>query len=66
NARGLMQLVALNLGLAAGIVTQAMFSALVVVAITTTVMATPLLALLDRRDRVRAGRPREAVAAGGR
>ncbi|WP_031035658.1 cation:proton antiporter [Streptomyces sp. NRRL F-5650] len=66
NARGLMQLVALNLGLAAGIVTQAMFSALVVVAITTTVMATPLLALLDRRDRMRAGRPREAVAVGGR
>ncbi|MGV9900791.1 cation:proton antiporter [Streptomyces tendae] len=61
NARGLMQLVALNLGLAAGIVTQAMFSALVVVAITTTVMATPLLALLDRRDRGRADHPREPV-----
>ncbi|MCZ9343809.1 cation:proton antiporter, partial [Streptomyces sp. TRM76130] len=56
NARGLMQLIALNLGLAAGIVTQAMFSALVVVAIVTTVMATPLLALIDRRERTRAGR----------
>ncbi|HWU08185.1 MAG TPA: cation:proton antiporter [Streptomyces sp.] len=65
NARGLMQLIALNLGLAAGIVTQAMFSALVVVAITTTVMATPLLAVLDRRERpARAGHPEETVAAG--
>ncbi|MFK0118059.1 cation:proton antiporter [Streptomyces sp. NPDC090994] len=72
NARGLMQLIALNLGLAAGIVTQAMFSALVVVAIVTTVMATPLLALIDRRERIRDGRdeghgrderPRPAVVA---
>lgn len=51
NARGLMQLIALNLGLAAGIVTQAMFSALVVVAIVTTVMATPLLSWIDRREK---------------
>ncbi|CAM5683762.1 cation:proton antiporter [Streptomyces fumanus] len=60
NARGLMQLIALNLGLAAGIVTQAMFSALVVVAIVTTVMATPLLTWIDRRERPRGerdGRP---------
>jgi Kef-type K+ transport system membrane component KefB len=56
NARGLMQLIALNLGLAAGIVTQAMFSALVVVAIVTTVMATPLLALIDRWERSRGER----------
>ncbi|MFD7711931.1 cation:proton antiporter [Streptomyces sp. NPDC059785] len=67
NARGLMQLIALNLGLAAGIVTQAMFSALVVVAIVTTVMATPLLALIDRRERRRGeqaqDRPPAAVAA---
>ncbi|WP_439943769.1 cation:proton antiporter [Streptomyces sp. BBFR115] len=64
NARGLMQLIALNLGLAAGIVTRAMFSALVVVALVTTVMATPLLRLIDRRDR--AGRqdpPLRAVPA---
>jgi Kef-type K+ transport system membrane component KefB len=63
NARGLMQLIALNLGLAAGIVTQAMFSALVVVAIVTTVMATPLLALIDRHDRTRKEPPLRAVAA---
>jgi Kef-type K+ transport system membrane component KefB len=56
NARGLMQLIALNLGLAAGIVTQAMFSALVVVAIVTTVMATPLLTWIDHRERPRGER----------
>ncbi|MEE1940966.1 hypothetical protein V1L54_16395 [Streptomyces sp. TRM 70361] len=50
NARGLVQLIALNLG-PAGIVTQAMFSALVVVAVVTTVMAPPPLTLLYRRER---------------
>ncbi|MFE6282297.1 cation:proton antiporter [Streptomyces sp. NPDC057877] len=57
NARGLMQLIALNLGLAAGIVTQALFSALVVVAVVTTVMATPLLTWVDRRERARSDGP---------
>ncbi|MGW0820297.1 cation:proton antiporter [Streptomyces sp. NPDC002845] len=50
NARGLMQLIALNIGLAAGIVTEALFSALVLVALVTTVMTAPLLSWLDRRD----------------
>ncbi len=64
NARGLMQLIALNLGLAAGIVTQAIFSALVVVAIVTTVAATPLIALIERVERRRGTKTRqhEAVA----
>ncbi|GAA3465075.1 cation:proton antiporter [Saccharothrix longispora] len=53
NARGLMQLIALNVGLAAGIVTPALFSALVVVALVTTTMATPVLSLFDRLDRRR-------------
>lgn len=63
NARGLMQLIALNLGLAAGIVTQAMFSALVVVAIVTTVMATPLLTLIAWRERTGGGRTPRSVPA---
>ncbi|TKA00274.1 cation:proton antiporter [Actinacidiphila oryziradicis] len=54
NARGLMQLIAINVGLAAGIVSPAMFSVLVVVALVTTVMATPLLSLWDRIDAGRA------------
>ncbi|KOU07388.1 cation:proton antiporter [Streptomyces sp. NRRL F-5755] len=59
NARGLMQLIAINIGLAAGIVTPSLFAVLVVVALVTTVMATPLLTLWDRIDARRAvGRPR--------
>lgn len=54
NARGLMQLIALNVGLAAGIVSQALFSALVLVALVTTVMTAPVLSWLDRRDATRA------------
>ncbi|MEV0263490.1 cation:proton antiporter [Streptomyces sp. NPDC050617] len=56
NARGLMQLIAINIGLAAGIVTPSMFAVLVVVALVTTVMATPLLSLWDRLDARRDGR----------
>ena len=50
NARGLMQLIALNVGLAAGIVSSALFTVLVLVALVTTVMTAPVLAWLDRRD----------------
>ena len=49
NARGLMQLIALNVGLQAGIVTHSLFSVLVLVAIVTTVMATPCLDWFERR-----------------
>ncbi|MEV0634063.1 cation:proton antiporter [Streptomyces sp. NPDC050619] len=50
NARGLMQLIALNIGLAAGIVSEELFAALVLVALVTTIMTVPLLSWLDRRD----------------
>ncbi|MGW5744399.1 cation:proton antiporter [Amycolatopsis sp. NPDC003861] len=50
NARGLMQLIALNVGLAAGIVSPALFTVLVLVALVTTIMTAPVLAWLDRRD----------------
>jgi Kef-type K+ transport system membrane component KefB len=50
NARGLMQLIALNIGLAAGIVSDELFAALVLVALVTTVMTVPVLNRLDRRD----------------
>jgi Kef-type K+ transport system membrane component KefB len=49
NARGLMQLIALNVGLDAGIVNSALFTVLVLVALVTTIMTSPLLAFLDRR-----------------
>ncbi|GAA3840052.1 cation:proton antiporter [Streptomyces coacervatus] len=50
NARGLMQLIALNIGLAAGIVSEELFTALVLVALITTVMTVPVLSRLDHRD----------------
>ncbi|WP_218021204.1 hypothetical protein [Nocardia crassostreae] len=50
NARGLMQLIALNIGLQAGIVSGSLFAALVLVALVTTTMTVPLLSWFDRRD----------------
>ncbi len=50
NARGLMQLIALNVGLEAGIVNPSLFTVLVLVALVTTLMTTPLLAWIDRRS----------------
>jgi Kef-type K+ transport system membrane component KefB len=50
NARGLMQLIALNLGLQAHIVGRELFTALVLVALVTTTMTAPVLSWLDRRD----------------
>ena len=48
-----MQLIALNIGLQAGIVSPALFTVLVIVALVTTTMTAPLLAWLDRRDSAR-------------
>ncbi|WP_444950037.1 cation:proton antiporter [Micromonospora ureilytica] len=50
NARGLMQLIALNVGLEAGIVNPSLFTVLVVVALVTTLMTTPLLTWIERRE----------------
>ncbi|GAA3452165.1 cation:proton antiporter [Dactylosporangium matsuzakiense] len=50
NARGLMQLIALNVGLEAGIVGPALFTVLVLVALVTTIMTTPVLTWIDRRE----------------
>jgi Kef-type K+ transport system membrane component KefB len=49
NARGLMELIMLNIALAAGIIGPALFSVMVIMAITTTVMATPLFTWLYER-----------------
>jgi Kef-type K+ transport system membrane component KefB len=50
NARGLMQLIALNIGLQAGIASQSLFTCLVLVALITTIMTAPLLSWIDRRE----------------
>jgi Kef-type K+ transport system membrane component KefB len=51
NTRGLIELIVLNVALAAGILDQALFSELVIVALFTTLMAPPLLDFLRTRRR---------------
>jgi Kef-type K+ transport system membrane component KefB len=50
NTRGLTELIVLNLALAAGAISNALFAALVIMAVVTTMMAGPLLKLLDPRN----------------
>jgi Kef-type K+ transport system membrane component KefB len=50
NARGLMQLIALNIGLQAGLASHDLFTSLVLVAMVTTIMTAPVLSWIDRRD----------------
>lgn len=49
NARGLMELIILNIGLERGIVTPVLFSILVLMAIVTTLMATPVFSYVSTR-----------------
>ncbi len=49
NARGLMELVLLNIVYERGLITQTLFSIMVIMAVVTTLMATPLLELALRR-----------------
>ncbi|MCB6971904.1 MULTISPECIES: cation:proton antiporter domain-containing protein [Butyricimonas] len=48
NTRGLMQLVALNIGFEMGILTSEMFVVLLLISLLTTFMATPMLSLVER------------------
>jgi Kef-type K+ transport system membrane component KefB len=50
NSRGLMQLIALAVGRQAGIVPPTLFTVLVLVALVTTLMTTPLLGWIERRE----------------
>ncbi|OQW44754.1 MAG: potassium transporter [Proteobacteria bacterium SG_bin5] len=49
NARGLMELIIINIGLQRGLIGAPLFAMLVVMAIVTTLMAAPLFALVQRR-----------------
>jgi Kef-type K+ transport system membrane component KefB len=49
NARGLMELILLNIGLQHGIITPTLFTIMVIMAITTTLMASPVFELVYRR-----------------
>jgi len=46
NARGLMELIIINIGLQKGVIGPALFSMLVLMAIVTTLMASPMFELL--------------------
>ncbi len=52
NTRGLTELIVLNIGLAAGVITPVLFTMLVLVALVTTFMAGPCLRLLDPHGRL--------------
>lgn len=58
NARGLMELIILNIGLESGIITPTLFTIMVIMAIVTTLMASPVFEFVYRR--------REGHAATGR
>ncbi len=54
NTRGLMELIILNIGLDLGVISPALFAMMVLMAIVTTVMTTPALAIIYPVDRLRA------------
>jgi Kef-type K+ transport system membrane component KefB len=55
NARGLMELIILNIGLERGVITPTLFTIMVVMAIVTTLMASPLFELVYGRQLVPEG-----------
>ena len=57
NARGLMELIILNIGLERGIITPTLFTIMVIMAIVTTLMASPIFEFVYRRLPQRAARP---------
>ena len=60
NARGLMELIILNIGLDRGIITPTLFTIMVVMAIVTTLMTSPLYELVCARTEAAAGAPARA------
>jgi Kef-type K+ transport system membrane component KefB len=50
NTRGLTELIALNVGLTSGLIGQRLFSVLVLMAVLTTILTTPLLSLIHDRQ----------------
>jgi len=49
NTRGLVELVILNVGLDLGVISPTLFSMMVIMALVTTLMTSPLLSLLTRK-----------------
>ncbi len=63
NARGLMELIIINIGLKAGVIGQPLFSILVVMAIVTTLMATPLFEMVYGKNSRKNPLPEDAIDA---
>lgn len=64
NTRGLTELIALNVGLRAGIIDGRLFTILVLMALITTAMTGPLITAIHKRDAKALGIPDRATAAG--
>jgi Kef-type K+ transport system membrane component KefB len=62
NARGMMELILLNIGLERGLITPTLFTILVMMAIGTTLMASPLFSYVDGRERPTTDRPSPLAA----
>jgi Kef-type K+ transport system membrane component KefB len=62
NTRGLTELIVLNLALNLGVISQALFAALVIMALVTTFMAGPLIRLLDPKNTFGEGAEEELAA----
>jgi len=62
NARGLMELIILNIGLERGVITPTLFTIMVVMAVVTTLMASPLFELVYGRVVVAGGATAEGVS----
>jgi len=62
NTRGLMELVVLNIGLELGVITPTVFAMMVIMALVTTFMTTPLLALIYPASRIESESRAHAVA----
>jgi Kef-type K+ transport system membrane component KefB len=52
NARGLMELIIINIGLSRGVISEALFAALVIMAVVTTLMASPIFELVIGTGRI--------------
>ncbi|GAB3109612.1 cation:proton antiporter [Streptomyces calidiresistens] len=65
NARGLMELILLNIGLQAGLITPTLFTIMVIMAIVTTLMASPLFQLFYGRHQRNPGESSVPVAPAG-
>jgi Kef-type K+ transport system membrane component KefB len=66
NTRGLTELIVLNLALSAGAISQALFTALVIMALLTTFMAGPLIRVLDPNNAYGEEPEEELITAGPR